>query len=227
MWGTMILPAYVISLPGSDRRPIIAAHLAAHKLPFRFWDGVLVPADAEGRRQLLLSYAPDMDPSKVTLTDGSLGTLLSYVGLWRHLHLEHADDATLTLILEDDVVCNPGVDFAGLDFNTVASALMGPTDYCFLHWYPCRPTGAQAQLVSRRSVAVLDRHAQAILERNSPVDLMLWMNCPAADELRVGDTYRGGAGPWLFRHAHDYDNQTLSERMRINLARHGTASDYA
>lgn len=210
-------PAYVISLPGSDRRPVIASHLEAHRIPFCFWNGVRVPADAEGRRRLILAHAPGVDPARVTLTDGTLGCLLSFLGLWRHLALEDG----VTLVLEDDVTCNPDVDFAALDLQALADRIGG--DYCFLHWYPCRHTGAQAQVVTPRGARLLAEAAQAILERNSPGDLMLWENCPVA-ELAVGDLY-GATKTWLFRHASEYGDARHSERMQINMERNRTFTD--
>jgi len=216
-------PAYVISLPGSPRRPAIAAHLEARGIPYRFWDGVRVPADAAGRQGLLRSLAPGLDASRVTLTDGTLGTLLAYVTLWRHLAYEEEEGSGGALVLEDDVVCNPGVDVARAlaDADALAGQLRG--DYCFLHWYPCRPTGAQAQIVTRKAARMLADHTQAVLEKNSPVDLMLWENCAVAD-LAIGNAY-GVTGTWLFRHASDYGDEAQSERMRINRERHRTAAD--
>lgn len=215
----MRVNVYVISMPGSPRRPVISSHLAANSIPFTFWDGVLVPADAEGRRQLIRDAGGD--PDGVTLVDGTLGCLLAHVGLWRHL----ADGANteVAMVLEDDVMCNSAVDFRSLDVD----ALMKNHDYCFLHMYPCRPTGAQAQLITPAAARLLTLNASAILAKNSPVDLMVWMNLPKSVSLRIGDAYRGGHGAWLFRHASNYDDVSHSERMQINLERNRCTTDYA
>ena len=120
---------------------------------------------------------------------------------------------------------------------------MVDVDYCFLHWYPCRECGTQAQLVNLKASQFLKQNTQTIMDQNAPIDLILWeARIPLISvisvsqviqegkkndtEIKVGQTYHRGQGFWLFKHAHEYDNPVLSERMILNHVHNNTVNDH-
>lgn len=129
----------VISLPGSDRRPRMAAQLDALGLPWSFFDARTTAPDA-------LSYDPDR--ARIVrgrvLTKGELGCFASHWALWGELLADPEQD--LLLVLEDDLLIDP-VFFSRLDAAVTA---MDGLDY--LRLYAKVPAGL------RKEGPFLDRH---------------------------------------------------------------------
>lgn len=204
-----MVPVFVISLPNSNRRPEITRHLNEHNIPFEFWNGHLVEDRSSSQY------------GQSTLNSGTLGCLIAYLDLYRHIALKKIP---LALILEDDVICNPQVDFGRLEFSKIFE--MTQSDYCFLHCYPCGPCGTQGQLVSLKAAELLDAERSAILATDAPIDLILWEQRTASlSELRVEDLYKR-LDLWLFKHAHQYDDANNSERMQLNWLHQKTVMDH-
>ena len=202
----MTIPIFVISLPNSERRVHIKTHLEEHHLPFEFWDGHIVTEriDAHGKN---------------SLSFGTLGCLIAYLDLYKHIA---ENEIELTLILEDDVVCHPHTNFTEIIFSKVIDYTQA--DYCFLHSYPpnYKPCGTQSQLITLNAAKILNAERDVILNTNLPIDLVLW---GGHTPLRIGNIYNEGR--WLFKHAHNYDDSNLSERMKINKTHQNTTGDYS
>ena len=99
------IPIYVISLPGSNRRPWMERILTRAGLAFSFWDAC-DPGSLSGK---LTDTARFFEGDMLEYIDSKPGTVccaLSHVLLWRHLH-SNATLAGSAIVLEDDVAIEP------------------------------------------------------------------------------------------------------------------------
>lgn len=220
-----MVKTYVLSIPGSPRRAPLELALSRAGVPFDFSDGVLVSEDEAFLSSWLVRVA-GMSPaaaqevaSKNTLTRGSLGCLLAFLEIYVRIARE---GHPLALILEDDVVPNPTVDFVTLD---LASLVPPHADYVFVNHYPCGPCGCQSSLVTLVGAQKIVAGIPTIVASDTPIDLFLWLR-PSEIGLTIDELWRRGAGRWLFYHASGFDNIATSERMQLNYIHNNTVMDH-
>ena len=145
--------------------------------------------------------------------------MLAFLELFVRIAL--SDDA-LTMVLEDDVVPHPAVDFRALD---LASLVPASADYVFANHYPVGPCGCTCSLITLSGAKKIVAGIPAIVASDTPVDLFLWLR-PTEIELKVDELWRRGSGRWLFCHASPYDQMATSERMQLNYIFDNTIRDH-
>lgn len=184
-----MIPIYVISLPtDAARRARMAGQFERLGLPYRFFDGVdgralpaaALDAAAPSRHRRYWSH----------LTAGEIGCALSHLAVIRAIA---AGPDPLALVLEDDVVLEPGLP--GLLADLTKTADPPPFDLLWLSHAPRKrhravlPLGrfsdrelrarvyldyTAAAIVYRRDAAA--RIAAGITHIEAPIDHMLWRN---------------------------------------------------
>lgn len=187
------IPCYIISIPGSSRRPWIE-HLIQdiHGVDCVFWDGVLLPKENdqvqyknaidEWKRKLDITAMHDNHSSAYQLKRGQLGCLLAYLNLFQHLAHTITDMNQHVLILEDDVW--PNIEhhyFPIFNWNKYKIA-----DYVHLYdWGHNRPWGSQAQLLSYNAIQKLGNTNtfNSIWKLGIPIDTYIWFY--AERELKI------------------------------------------
>lgn len=211
-------PVIVISLPGSPRRATIAAELARIGATFTFWDGVVVGRDTTPAAYLAREF-PGADVRN-TLNHGTLGCLMAYLHLCRHLASDAAG-ADATLVLEDDVeFLGDARAWAAFDWDGFRERY-GERDWTFLHWYSHLPNATQAQVITRRGAQRVWSRAVEVLNTDEPIDIAIHCRKLFDHADLFQDTGRA-----LFNHLFDPRNPRTSDKFIVNAACTGTVADH-
>jgi len=187
------IPCYIISIPGSNRRPWIERLIQdIHDVDCVFWDGVLLPKEDdqvqyknaidEWKRKLGITAVHDNSLLRYQLKRGQLGCLFAFLSLFQHLAHTITDVNQHVLILEDDVWPNTQHHYFPIfNWNKYKIA-----DYVHLYdWGHNRPWGSQAQLLSYNAIQKLGNTNtfNSIWKLGIPIDTYIWFY--AERELKI------------------------------------------
>ena len=212
-----IPPVHVVSLPGSARRAVVAAHLERLGIAFAFADGVAVPPDRDAfvERFFAEELGLPPPPSPAKLSHGSLGCALAFLRV-----IARAGRASTGpfVVLEDDATFNPALDPALVRWAPILEKTRG-CDVAFLHATPAR-CGTVALLVNPGLVRFLAEARPAHELVDVPIDVYLWRH-PGVRRFVFQDV----AGAGMFCHAGGMNDAATSERLQANLRLSGTEDD--
>ncbi len=190
------LPAFVISIPNSKRRPKVEAMFRDYRGPFMFLNGVIAKTDEDRKYHLRNLGRPESLFDKM-LTKGELGCALAHVYAYKYIVENKIPRA---LIMEDDIeFAEDGV----LEKLQKYRVPQNEPHITFLH--DTDMYGLQAQVITLDGARFLYNNRDKLI--CDAVDMVIWHKRIPVEYTR---------GPAYFKHGVPFNDPNTSERIQLN-----------